>query len=59
MNTRTQGFHMLSPKAQQIYKRYGGNVTGDSAPSHLPTAVGDDAEPAAAGLPAGWTVQVH
>jgi hypothetical protein len=36
MNTRTQGFHMLSPKARDIYKRYGGHVADGEAPGALP-----------------------
>jgi hypothetical protein len=63
MNTQTQGFHMLSPKAREIFKRYGGQVTGDDTPSSVPgvkdPGVIQDAAPPAAGLPAGWSVKVH
>lgn len=36
MNTRTEGFHMLSPKAREIYKRYGGHVADTDVPGALP-----------------------
>jgi hypothetical protein len=55
MNTQTQGFHMLSPKAREIFKHYGGQVSGEDAPSAMPGIADPGAiHPlAAASVPAG------